>query len=220
MKRRAFTLIELIMAMAATAIILTAIYSVFSKGVRLRNRALERTRAMQLELRAVDVLRNDLRNAIVTGGSMADILESSRQSRSGSFPGYLRFVTTTARALPDEDMTTDLQQVEYSVMTDPMTTDRTAGVLARAAQKNLLSPVNEEVLAEPLLTGVEALEVEFSDGTSWVETWNIDETNTDLPKAIRVTIRRSPGASPDTVPLPIEIVVPWITERAVEGENP
>src|SRR4030095_16812658 len=90
-----FTLIELIMAMAACAIVLTAIYGVFSKAIHLRDNATERTKVARLRLQAANLMRKDLSNAIVSGGTLAATLTGSQQGGEGGFPGYLRFTTTT-----------------------------------------------------------------------------------------------------------------------------
>jgi len=64
--RRAFTLIEMIMALAACAVILTAVYGVFTRAIHLRNDATERVSASRSRAHAAAVLRNDLRNARIS----------------------------------------------------------------------------------------------------------------------------------------------------------
>ena len=93
--QRGFTLIEILMAMAACGVILAAIYGVFSKAIHLRDRATERVRTVRLQARALTVLRNDLRNGLISGGKLAATLQGSRTAQNSSFPGYLRFTTTT-----------------------------------------------------------------------------------------------------------------------------
>ena len=221
MKGRAFTLIELVLAMAACASLLLAIYTFFSNAVHLRNDLMERTREARVRAHAAGVIRNDLRNAIVSGGTLAATLEGAQQSPGGSFPGYLKFNTTTT---PDagEVPNPDVQQVEYYIVTDPDAADQKAGMLVRAHTRNLLA-TTEAAVEEPLLAGMESMEVSFYDGSSWQESWSFTASttgttsgNTTLPEAVRVRIRPARKTAGDFVPAPIEVLVPWTVEAAVE----
>ena len=215
MNRRAFTLIELVFAMAACASLLLAIYSFFSNAVHLRNDLMERTREARVRAHAAGVIRNDLRNAIISGGTLAATLEGSQQSTGASFPGYLKFNTTTA---PDADEVPnpDVQQVEYYIVTDPDATDQKAGMLVRAHTRNLLATTTEVATEEPLLAGMESMEVSFFDGTDWQDSWSVTTDSKTLPEAVRVRIHPARKTAGDFVPPPIEVLVPWTVEAAVE----
>jgi type II secretion system protein J len=214
MKRRAFTLLEILIALAACAVILAAIYGLFSKAVRLRDSAMARTRDVQVRARAAAVLRNDLQNALVSGGTLAASLQGSAAAQGSSFPGYLKFTTTTA---PDSEElpAPDVQQVEYYIITDPGVVDSKAGLLVRAVDRKLLAPVRETPAEEPLLEGVAGLEVSFYDGQSWKDSWEVTETEKTLPQAVRVRIKTA-APSADEHPAPIEVLVPWTTQSGIE----
>ena len=215
MNRRAFTLVELVLALAACAVLLVAIYGLFAKAVRLRDHAMERTRESRVKARAAGVIRNDLRNAIVSGGTLAVTLEGTQQGGSGNFPGYLKFTTTTTpdvNEIPDADV----QQVEYYVIADPDAAAQNAGLLVRTTSRHLLATPPEDPVEEPLLTGVEAMEVAFYDGTSWQNSWQVSAEATTLPEAVRVRIRPARSADSPQAPAPIEVLVPWITQAAIE----
>lgn len=205
MNRRGFTLIELIMAMAGGAVILAAIYGVFSRAVHLRDEATARTREARVQAHAASVLRNDLKGARISGGTMAAVLEGSPKSQGGSFPGYLKFITTTARDDADEP-TGDLQQVEYYVTADPAATETKAGLLVRAVERDLLTTTKQTSPEEPLLAGVQSMEVSFFDGETWKDTWAYSADDPALPEAVRVRIVTGSG--------PLEVLVPWITQAA------
>ncbi len=204
----AFTLLEMVMAAAAAAVILVAIYGVFGRALRLRDDATERTREGRLRAHAASVIRNDLRNALIsgsTGTALAATLEGSQQGKDAGFPGYLKFIATTARETEQGVLPGDLQQVEYYVAKDAESADAGAGVLVRALDTNLLAPVKETPREERLLTGVKSMEVTFYDGQSWTDAWTYSETETMLPEAIRVRIMPTAGGAP------IEVVTPWTT---------
>ena len=214
MNRRAFTLIELVLAMAAGAVLLTAIYGVFSKAVHLRDDATARTREARVRARAANVLRNDLRNAIVSGGTLAAVLEGAQQSPRGSFPGYLKFTTTTTPDVNDVP-DADVQQVEYYIVTDPAATNPKAGMLVRAYTRNLLATTTEVATEEPLLAGMESMQVSFYDGTGWQDSWQVTTDETALPEAVRVRIQPARAAEGGQPP-PIEVLVPWTTQVSIE----
>jgi len=216
MKTRGFTLIELVLALGASAITLAAVYGLFSKAVHLRNDATERTRVARIRMHAVSVLRNDLNHAIISGGTMAAVLEGSKQG-AGNFPGYLKFMATTLRDSGGEDTVpnNELQQVEYYIVTDPDSTDVRSGMLVRATDTNVLAQTRVDPVEEQLLTGIESMDVEFYDGNSWQTSWTYTTEETTLPKAIRVRIQPATAALGETKPVPIEVLVPWGTQPAI-----
>ncbi len=233
MNRRAFTLIELVLAMAACAVLLAAIYGNFSQAVHLRDDTMARTREARVRARAANVLRNDLRNALVSGGTLAAALEGSAQSPGGAFPGYLKFTTTTRPDTADVP-NPDVQQVEYYIVTDKSVTDQKAGMLVRAHTRALLATVAEVATEEPLLAGVESMEVAFYDGTEWQDSWQLSSSaatgtattasttgtaaaTTTLPQAVRVRIQPARKAAGDIPPPPIEVLVPWTTAAGIEA---
>jgi type II secretion system protein J len=210
MKRRGFTLIEIMMAIAGGAVILAAIYGIFTRAVHLRDAAMARTREVRTRAHAAAVLRNDLRNGLISGllvtseNALASSLTGSQSSPNGGFPGYLKLTTTTQA--DDADLpSADVQQVEYYVVTDPNAQDSKSGRLVRAVDRDLLATVQQAPAEEPLLSGVQSIEVTFFDGNTWQTSWTYSTTDTDLPQAVKVRVLTAPGTAP------IEVMVPWGT---------
>src|SRR5512140_3836512 len=80
---RAFTLIEVILAIAIFSIVMVAINTVFFAAVRLREHATEAVeRSMPLN-RAFNILRRDLQNALPPGGVLAGDFRSGGLSGGG-----------------------------------------------------------------------------------------------------------------------------------------
>jgi type II secretion system protein J len=210
-----FTLIELLMAMAACAIVLAAIYGVFSRAVHLRDNAIERTKVSRLRLQAANMIRRDLANAIVSGGTLAASLTGSRQGGDGGFPGYLKFTTTTGHD-GQVDGVADVQEVEYYIAADKESGDRRAGVLVRTVDRALLAPTRERTAEERILSGVQSMEVTFYDGGGWKDSWEVTEDDKTLPQAVRVSVLVSSENGGNGTQSPMEIVVPWMTQPATE----
>jgi len=206
---------ELLIATAACAIVLAAIFGVFSRAIHLRDNATERTREARVRTHAANVIRNDLRSARITGKTgekkLAIVLKGSRQSQEGGFPGYLKFTTTSAVDQPTE-IGSEVQQIEYYIVTDAESPDRNAGLLVRAVDRNLLAATREKPVEEALMPGVESMEVSFYDGDSWKDTWEVTEDDATVPQAIRVRLQPAGGDAGGRKSAPIEVLVPWTTQ--------
>lgn len=241
---RAFTLLEVVLAGAISAVIFAAIFGVFSSAIHLRNDAAERTRQTQLRARAVSILGNDLRQGYISGGILAATLTGSRTSQLSRFPGDLRFTTTTAHLSTGSNTllgqnggdtaSGDVQEVEYYIVADPAGSPD-AGNLIRVVSQDLLTSIPQIGRQDLVLPNVTAFEVSFYDGQTWAESWDAansgnslsslaalasatDETETPpavaLPQAIRVRITQAP--TPKTPhPLPLELIVPWQTQPSI-----
>lgn len=207
-----FTLVEVLLASVAGALILASLYGLYSRAFHLRDDATERTRHARLRARAAGALRDDLRGAFISGGDLASVLEGSNDAQGSNFPGSLKFTTAGARLNADE-IGSDVQQVEYYIVNDPDGAGpQGGGLLARATERNLLAPLREDPVQTTILSGVTAMEVSFYDGQTWQTSWEVTEDNVTVPQAIRVVIRLAPVAGSQAAPPPLEIVVPWTTQ--------
>lgn len=205
-----FTMIELVMALAGCAVILAAIYGVFSRAVHLRDEATARTREARVRTHALSILRNDLLNAYVSGETegFASELKVSTQSPNGGFPGYAKLTTTTAPEDPNANPPTgEVQLVEYSVINDPAAEGPKSGMLVRGVTRDLLSDVHQAPAEEPLLRGVESMEVAVSVAGSWETSWQFEEDAAELPVAARVRLQPA-TTDAGNKPAPIELLVP------------
>jgi type II secretion system protein J len=241
-----FTLIEIMVASVIGVLILAAVYGIFFRAMKMRDNATERMRAARLRARAVNVIRNDLRNALVSGGILANTLQgdSNNTDRDANFPGYLKLTTTTGKDTADE-MYGDVQQVEYYVVKDPEATGTdSGGTLVRIVTRDLLNSDPQVQHEEQILTGVNSFQVAFYDGSTWQQAWQISGTSSQsgtstvtsgtsttsgtsatvtLPEAVRIDIQQSgtdtATSSAALKPVPIEIVMPWATAPFLSGSN-
>ena len=126
-----------------------------------------------------------------------------------------------------------MQQVEYYIVIDKSVTDQKAGMLVRAHTRDLLATVTEVATEEPLLAGVESMEVAFYDGTEWQDSWKLSSSatattstasttgtaasTTKLPQAVRVRIQPTRKAAGDIPPPPLEVLVPWSTAAGIDA---
>lgn len=211
MNRTAFTLIEILLASLAAAIILVAVYGIFQRAVKTRDYATLRMHQARQRERAAKILRNDLRNAYLSGGVLASTMEGGAQTQESHFPGYLRFTTTTGKNRPDEAYG-EVQQVEY-YLSDATASEET-GTLVRAITRDLLATIPPDATEEQLLPRVEKFEVAFYDGENWQDSWPVEVSGSaaTLPTAIRVRLQQAAASEHIATPAPLEILVPITTQ--------
>ncbi len=239
-RRAGFTLLEILLASVAAALILAAVYGMFVQAIHLRDKAAARVRDSRLRGRAERILRDDLNNALVSGGVLAASLTGGSSSAGGpsgsGLPGYLKFTATNGKS-SSGDVASDVQQIEYFLTAGTGAnggSGQSNGVLTRVVTRDLLDATTTQAAKEePILTGVQALQVQFYDGTNWQDSWQYtspdsssgtsDSTgntasatvtvgNTTLPQAVRVDVVLAPSPTNGQPQPPIEILVPWTTQ--------
>lgn len=188
-RRGGFTLLELLIASIAASLVLVAVYGVFTSAVRMRDNATARNRATRLLSRATNVIRNDLENALVSGGILASTLQGDSNGTDGgsTFPGYLKLTTTggkdtsgTSTSSGTTEMYGDVEQVEYYIVSD--TSAATSGTskggdLVRVVTRDLLDSTQTGTQQQQILTGVQSFQVSFYDGSQWQTSWQISGSN-------------------------------------------
>lgn len=207
-----FTLIEILAASLAAALIFLAVYGILGRAIQSRDNATERIRQARLRARTAEIIRDDLQNGLISGGVLACALEGSVQNQKSRFPGYLRLTTTTGKNRSGETYG-DVQQVEYYLVEDASEQGgETGGTLMRVLTRDLLATVQEISREETLLSHVESFEVTFYDGQDWQTSWLVSGTASTLPQAIRVRIKQTAASERLPAPPPLEIMTPWATQ--------
>jgi len=212
-KIRAFTLIELLLAISIMAIILTAINGMFFTALHLRNTAVNSLEASLPVEQALDVMEHDLAN-----------LNCSTNTNSGFLAPLITLNPTNA--LPNQigpSFYTSggeldgmvpwgcMQKVDY-LLAAPTNGNRGPGRdLIRAVTRNLL-PISQPAPADEqhtILSGVQSLNFLYYDGMQWDQNWDTTQ-QTNLPYAIKVQIHMAPlpGASSMAQNQVLELVVP------------
>jgi len=225
--RRAFTLLEVLIAVAAFAIVLGAINSVFYGALRLRNKtaeAFEQSLALQ---HTVALLRNDIANLLPPGGTLSGNLQTTPSTAgsgtasglnvsaasmalvaAASRPGQSspEFYSTTG-AIDETSPWSQVQRISYYLT--PSTNGLPGRDLIRSVTRNLLPTFQEQPVQIPVLGGVDSIYFQFHDGNQWKDTWDsATETASRLPTAVRVQIQMAAAERSKALPPPIELVVP------------
>lgn len=205
--RRAFTLLELLIAVSIFAIVLAAINAVFYSALRLRNRAAAIMDKNVPVEHALAVIRRDLLSLVAPGTNLLGPLQST--SSSNLVTGASGPVFYCASGIVDEtSQWPDIQRISYALAES---TNRFQGRdLVRYADRNLLAQIRETPPPQLLLSGVQSISFSFYDGSQWREYWDSTTESPNLPRGIRVQIQQLPDTEDPNAPLPppLQLVVP------------
>ena len=216
-RSRAFTLIEVLIAVTAFAIVLAAINTVYYAAIGLRNKTTAAIEgALPLEHTAA-ILKRDLANLVAPGGTMFGPLQSHSTSNSVAGQTSPNFYTTTG-VIDETSPLADVQRVSYLLVAS---TNRNGKDLIRAVSRNLLPALQDQSEQQWLMTGVQTLTFVYHDGSQWRDSWDSTSADTttglsnSLPRAVKVQIQLASeaGVSSRLREPPVELVVP-VTTRA------
>lgn len=202
---RAFTLIELILAIGITAIVLVAINAVLFSALRLRESTSNAVEASLPEQQALTTLRRDLEGMMPpnTNGVFSGSFKAGGVSSAGlNQPVDIELYTTTA-ALRANEPWGEVQRVTYELKPsgDPSAPGKD---LIRSVTRNLLATVTPMPEDQRLMGGINNIEYSCYDGTQWRNYWDTTMTDTNLPGAVRVRIQLAGSDNSQ----PIEMIVP------------
>jgi general secretion pathway protein J len=209
-RARAFTLIELLIAVAIFAIVLAAINGVLYGALRLRTqtaRVVEESLPVQ---QTVAILKRDLQGIVAPGGVLAGALKSGLSGSSMDQQETTEIYTGTGM-MDDRTPWADVQKVAY-YLRDPTNQTSAGRDLVRAVTRNLLAPIQEQPGEQWLMGDVERLAFFFYSGTEWRSSWDSTTEESVLPKAIKVQIDLASTGRNQRRRTPVEIVVPIVAQ--------
>lgn len=183
----AFTLLELIVAIALMDVIAVALYSSMYTAFRAKETSQTVIKPYQYITPAFEFIRNDLVSAMAPDGIMAGVFEGENVSAQGDLDAdTLSFYTCSY--LPDDDeLSSNIVNVAYVLETD---TEQDEIVLKRLITTNILASntldPDEEIIARDIV----GLDIQYYDGSSsdWVEEWDSSVQDSQLPWGVKVTL--------------------------------
>jgi general secretion pathway protein J len=206
---RAFTLIEMLIAVSIFSILLVAIHTVFYTALRLRNTAVDSLEASLPLEQALTVIQHDLANVVTTtNGEFLGPLQSINQTNM--LPDQIGpHFYTTGGELDGMVPWGNIEQIDYLLSAPTNGYHGPGRDLIRAVTRNLL-PVTQPPQPDEkhaILSGVQNLTFLYYDGTAWQPDWDTTQ-ETNLPTAIKVQLHMAaqPGRLARTQPL--ELVIP------------
>lgn len=222
--RTGFSLLELLIAAMMFSIVVGAMSTVFFGAHRLQRTNENAVRDSHRIRVALDVLKRDLRSvtvpgtnttAAVTTGDTNTVNRLSGQMVTGEGAsakdaGTFQFHTTSG-LISDLLPWNEVQRVVYSLRApeDPFSTNGLN--LVRGVSRNLLPGLDTDYAEQVVLTGVETMQFQFWDGSTWNDYWDSSTFDPYTPKAIRAALLLMPNESEPRGRM-IEVVVPVVVE--------
>jgi prepilin-type N-terminal cleavage/methylation domain-containing protein len=185
MKRhhRAFTLLELLLALAITVILASTLASSLYVGFRgqaATNRAISAGHATGI---VADVITRDLACALPPNGVLAADFQGQ--------PSDILFYATGTQS--DAVVQGDVRQIEYTLND----TGNGTNELIRRVDTNLLRQVSIDPPQQTVARNVTRFELSYYDGSAWQDAWDATTHSHTLPLAVQVTLEvTSPGSDP------------------------
>lgn len=197
-RKRAFTLIEVILAVVIAAGLLVVAISYYQRSAELRGKLLEESERLTTIRMLMDRLSLDLRTAVA----------EPRQGFSGT-TDFMKFVHAGSPS-PGNLGEGSLKSVTYSVVTNSGGTNVTVIGFNRLegplVEMRVAAPTNREAISfngamdpiamatnnfvEPLTRAIRLVHFRYFDGSEWLDTWN----GADLPMGVEVTLGTDPAS--------------------------
>jgi len=212
LRRRGFTLLELLLAIAMSASVMLTLYMALSIGLRGRDTVtatLDPVRAANL---AVDMARADLESLLPPGGGRLAgpyVATTALGTAPNSFADTLSFYTVGGGTawIPPKDAATagpgasntggrtfaaqDPLDEGVRLVEIALRTDVTPNVLVRRVVRDVLNPVQPQPEEEILCRNVRSFHVEHYDYAAdvWEPEWHSDDLDNAIPSAVRITLQ-------------------------------
>jgi general secretion pathway protein J len=169
-----FTLIEIVLAVALSAMLLTAVYWTYFNINRSIDAAEENQEALETGRMLTEMIRKDIRGIVSDRFS----LSAKNQTVDGRVLGQVEFVTTAGfHADPLK-----LRRIGYELVVN----DKGDKVFVRKESTDLADPLDRtSTRVFELSRIVRGFHLQFYNGTDWTEAWDSGASGA-LPKQIRV----------------------------------
>ena len=169
---------------------------------------------------ALGIIKRDLANIVLPGGTMTGTFSTTSTSNSVAGQSSPNFYTASG-VIDETSPFAEVRRVSYLLLAS---TNRNGGKdLVRSVSRNLLTSLQDEYEQEWLMNGVQTLTFLYHDGTQWKDSWDSATENTStgmsnsLPTAVKVQIQlvseNSAGNRSRSRELPIELVVPIVVQQ-------
>jgi type II secretion system protein J len=210
---QAFTLIEVLVAIAVFAIVLAAVNTIFWGALELRRKTVESIDAAIPNEQALAIIRSDLLNIVAPGTNLfltaLDTSSINTNKISGSMPSQAQqgmsspVFTTSNGQIDDNSYFGDVQKVTYYLAAS---TNGSAGKdLIRSVTRNLLPVTQVDNETRSILGGVQSIFFSYHNGSQWKDTWDTNET-LRLPRAVKAQIVLASLERGRLAPPPLEVI--------------
>lgn len=190
---RAFTLLEVVLAVAVTGIISAALFTSMSGAFKARRQVEENLLSKESARSAMTVIRADLLCIPPAGGRISGVFKGEDDAGPGNQDADLMSYITANPGLRSEQDLADLRQVQLRLLQSQEDSDHY--VLARLVTGNLLARSTPEPTVQVLARRVVSLSLQYFDGGEWLSEWDSTLRENELPIAVQVVLVVAPQLS-------------------------
>lgn len=191
-KRRGFTLLEMLAATAMVAMLAGSLYASLHIAFQARHSALAAVETVRRSSLSMELIQADLESAMVPSGILAGEFVGRSAQNAGAAGDELSFYAAAMDIEPGPGVG-DVKKVEYCC--EP-SWDSGEMVLIRRLTTNLLAPTTPEPKQETICRRLRTFTLKYFDGSTWQDNWDSAAQNNQLPQAVEVTLEWA-GASGD-----------------------
>jgi len=185
---RAFTLLELLVAMVLMVVTASCLYTALYTGFRAHRSALSAVEPTARAINAIELLKQDIRgilppdDAVLAGA----FLGVDSAGIKGVDVDSLEFYTTGVYEIEDQPVG-GLAKIELVLEEDTEVDDGTYRLLRRVTT-NLLPPRDVDPEEHVLCREVVSLNLRYFDGSGWYDEWDSTADANNLPVAVEIDI--------------------------------
>jgi type II secretion system protein J len=215
MNRRGFTLLELLLASAISAMMALVIYSAMVTGFKARRSAGAQMSDIRSMAIVMDIIAEDFESILPPTGTLAGPMVGYAMGSPGFETDSVNFYCLGRDRAGVSALSEGFRRIELVLKTDGQTP-----TLVRRVTRNLLAPAVPEPQDEVLSTEITGFSVRFFDGTSWYDEWDSTLQEDSLPIAVEVTLRKPAARESDrTAPYSITRILPLPCAAPAETEE-
>lgn len=187
-KYKAFTMLELLVAMALMVIIASCLYTALYTGFRAKRSAMSAVEPTSFAINAIELIKQDAHGILPSGGTLAgSFIGNDSLGVNGVDADSLEFYTTHIYSQNDHPVG-GLGKIELALEEDT-DSEKDNYRLVRRITTNLLSPRVIDPEEQVLCRNVRSLNMRYFDGDSWVEEWDSTADANSLPLAMEIDIQ-------------------------------
>jgi type II secretion system protein J len=187
--RRAFTLLELMVAMTMMVAVATCLYTSLYTGFRAYRSAQSSVEPTFQAINAIELLKEDISGVLPPGSHLAGaFIGTDAQGAKGVDNDSLEFYTTHIYTEDGQTTAGGLGKIELLLEDDP---NGSYGdyMLIRRMTLDLLSTKAVQPEEQVLCRNVVSLNLRYFDGDDWIDDWDSTADANSLPRAVEVEVQ-------------------------------
>ena len=185
---KAFTLLELLVAMVLMVTVAACLYSSLYTGFRARRSAAAAVEPSTTAANVIEILKQDISSALPPNGTLAGtFLGFNSQDSEGFDNDSLSFYTNIL--YQENEKTFGGTGLIELMLVESRESEKNSYELVRLVNTNLLSPLSVEAEEQVLCRNIRSMSLRYFDGFSWLDEWDSTVHENALPQAVEVDVK-------------------------------